>query len=95
MPVSMNASETQADGPSDLYSHTPPSSMIPAPLQSPDSGFSVPEQVNLPKLLDFLARRSGNSFKIEGISRESLTKLDDLALAGKIPGWDSAVRYAG
>lgn len=64
------------------------------PPVSPDDLHPIPTQVNLPDLLAFLARKSGEStFEIKGIDEDGLKVLDDHARAGKLPGWDGGVRY--
>jgi hypothetical protein len=64
------------------------------PPDSPDDLHPLPPQINLEELLGFLARESHDSmYEIKGIDNNDLKMLDHRARAGKLPGWDSGVRY--
>lgn len=95
--ASRNTLEVLTDSPSVPSGPAPefPPPIVLTPPTSPDDAFVIPAQVDLPNLLEFLTRKSGSSFTIPGIDNESLGQLDNMALAGKLPGWDSAVRYVG
>lgn len=95
--ASRNTLEVLTDSPSGPSGPAPelPPPIVLTPPASPDDAFVIPAQVDLPKLLVFLTLKAEHSLLIPGIDNKSLGQLESMALAGKLPGWESAVRYVG